>query len=130
MLEVTLELGGMRRRHCFFCCGSTNKDHVQARIYEDGEYTHHVVCEACLALSSADRTTQLHRRAQECREFAASLDTLADELPALPSYDEWAEANAAAEDECLKDMPAEERARLGPNVYRMSRHELFPDYDG
>ena len=112
MLEVKLEPGAWIRRQCLVCGGSTNKDYVQARVYEDGEDTHRVVCQACLALSSVDRAAQLQRHAQELRELAAAMDTEAEALPPMPSHAEWTAANAEAEAEYLRDLNPEERARL------------------
>ena len=85
---------------------------MQARVYEDGEDTHRVVCQACLALSSVDRAAQLQRHAQELRELAAAMDTEAEALPPMPSHAEWTAANAEAEAEYLRDLNPEERARL------------------
>ena len=97
MLEVKLETGAWIRQECWVCGGSTNKDMVQARIYEDGENTHYVVCQACLALSPTDRAAQLQRHAQELRELAAAMGTEAEALPPMPSHAEWTAANEAAQ---------------------------------
>ena len=106
MLEVKLESGTWMRKPCLVCSGSTDKDMVQARVYEDGEKTHWVVCQACLALSSADRVARLQRHAERLRELAASMDTEANALAPMPSHDEWTAANAAASSALL----AEQRA--------------------
>ena len=74
MLEVTLEQGAWIRRQCLVCQGYTDKGYSQARVYEDGEDTHFVVCQACLALSPADRVAQLHQHTQRLRAQAASMD--------------------------------------------------------
>ena len=101
MVEVRLEPGAWIRRHCLACCGSTGKDYVQARVYEDGEDTNQVVCEACLALSSADRAAQLRQRAEDFRASAAAMDALAD--ASLPSHAKWAAANTEADEEFIRD---------------------------
>ena len=123
MLEVILKTGAMIRQHCLICCGNTNKDMVQARVYEDNEDTHLVVCEKCLALSPTERAAQLHQKAESRRESADATDKLADELPPMPSRAEWTAANAAAEDEYVSCLSPEERAQLGPSSYLIGSDE-------
>ena len=103
MLEVRLESGTWMRKPCLVCSGSTDKDMVQARVHEDGEKTHWVVCQACLALSSADRVAQLRQHASQLRADAADMDTHADALPSMPSHAEWTAANTEADKEFLRD---------------------------
>ncbi len=103
MLEVKLKDGSLMRQWCLVCGGQTDKDYVQARVYEDGENTGYVVCLECLGLSPDDRVTRLRKYTQQLRAQAAEMDAQADDLRAVPSHAEWAAANKAIEEEFLRD---------------------------
>ena len=105
MLEVKLkDDGALVRRKCLVCGGFTDKDSVQARVYEDGEFTFFVVCPACLALSPADRVARLHRHAQHLRALSADMDAQADDLLDVPSHAEWTAATDTFRAALAEDM--------------------------
>ena len=117
MFTVKLEtVPIMKRWACLVCGGYTDKDYVQARVYEHGERTGFVVCRACLALSPADRVAQLHHHARQTMERAALMDAVADEFQTMPSEAEWAAANKAVDDEIVQyHLRADEEAAQGRN---------------
>ena len=86
MIEVRIEsVFHLRRRPCLFCGGWSNKDEVAAMVFDDGERTGHVACDACLARSTKELAAVLRQQAADLRANAQTLERLASNLPKLPS---------------------------------------------
>ena len=115
MLEVKLKDGSLMRQWCLVCGGQTDKDYVQARVYENGEDTGYVVCLECLGLSPDDRVALVRKYTQQLRARAADMDAQADDLRTVPSPAEWTAANDAIDETFRADL-AKERIALGPPI--------------
>jgi hypothetical protein len=55
--------------------------------------THYIVCSDCLVRQRADLQQVIRSSAAWHRERATELETIADNLPTLPSLQEWEKAN-------------------------------------
>ena len=99
-----------RRIACLFCDGTSDKDGVNAEVFSavvnvrenqsGADFTGYVICAECLAKDKRQLEETIAESAAWYRERAAELDTIGANLPPLPTYAEWKqanEANAAAE---------------------------------
>ena len=50
-------------------------------------------------------------------DFAVALGIWADDLPPMPTHDEWTAANATVDAEYLSDISPEERAQLDARTF-------------
>jgi hypothetical protein len=96
-IDVRLEPAHFRtRRPCIFCHRTTAKDSVIAAVYEDGQWTHYVVCpdylnngEGCLGQPREVLAARLRKKAASLREDADALEALAADVPTVPTQAQW-----------------------------------------
>lgn len=81
------------RRHCLVCDGYTNKDRVQADIFQHGEPVGGVVCQQCLALEPDVFARVCRETAERIREHAAAVEALGQLASQRPTRAAWLKAN-------------------------------------
>ncbi|HXG69678.1 MAG TPA: hypothetical protein VNJ04_03590 [Gemmatimonadaceae bacterium] len=97
---ISLEVTGSRRT-CLFCDEESDRG-VNAVVLQQGRDTFAVVCRTCLAAS--DVVSRIRRNATDHRLQADSLDSIAANLPALPTLAALDEARRVDERAVLMEM--------------------------
>jgi hypothetical protein len=109
-IKVKLQVTAVTRKTCLVCGCETSKDPVQAFVYEDGERTHHVVCESCLQLPPSQLIERLREAEHGFRAHADLLDIIATNLPPMPTHEQWRQANLDHELQYLADEQQEQQS--------------------
>src|SRR5262245_57620577 len=101
------------RYECLFCGGCSQKEAVNAEVWSsvvnvrenqtEAAWTGLVVCSQCLKRDVEQLAATVRESAAWHRERAAELESIAADLPPLPTVAEWETANQQVDDEFLVD---------------------------